>query len=290
MKTVTYEFLPAEAGEIPKGRMHYVEHQLEHQSHIEFTSKHDFLGLVFNLKDRAKYLFENELTEELPKLHFNLVYAPEGVINLTLERGHYGWFCVEFHAPYLKTIAERFPSLDSHLTRITGNNTVFLYDLHRPMTHAMVTCVYDVVHCDFEGDTQNHYLEAKFVELMILCLGREGDIKSPLIKAELDKIRAANHYIETHLAFKLEVGYLADVVGLPKRKLEEGFKQVFGTTVSDFVQGEKMKRAVILLRDTNMVVDDVASALGYHSTASFIRRFKNKFGCTPGQLRKKAGD
>ncbi|MBT1701049.1 AraC family transcriptional regulator [Fulvivirgaceae bacterium PWU4] len=291
MKTVTYEFLPAKVGEIPKGRMHYVEHQLAHKSHIEFTPKQDFLGLVFNLKDKTKYLSEDETTQDLPKLHFNLIYVPQGVINLTLEKGYYGWFCVEFHVPYLRTIVERFPSLDSSLAKISSNHSVFLYDLHRPMTHSMITCVYEVVHCDFEGDSQNHYLEAKFVELMILCLSHAQDNGSPTAPSEeIEKIRAANEYIENNLAFKLEVGYLADVVGLPKRKLEEGFKQVFGTTVSDFVQGEKMKRAVILLRDTNMVVDDVASALGYHSTASFIRRFKNKFGCTPGQLRKKAGD
>lgn len=291
MKTITYEFLPAEAGEMPKGRMYYVEHQLEHSAQIEFVPKHDFLGLVFNLKDKTKYLFESDTTEELPKLHFNLVYVPGGVINLTLEKGHYGWFCVEFHLPYLRAIVERFPTLDSQLARITSKHSAFLYDLHRPMTHSMITCVYEVVHCDFEGDSQNHYLEAKFVELMILCLGHiQNNGSLTALPEEIEKIRAANEYIENNLAFKLEVGYLADVVGLPKRKLEEGFKQVFGTTVSDFVQGEKMKRAVVLLRDTNMAVDEVASALGYHSTASFIRRFKDKFGCTPGQMRKKTED
>lgn len=159
MKTVTYEFLPAEAGELPKGRMHYVEHQPEHTVHIEFVPKHDFLGLVFNLKYKTKYLFEGETSEDLPKLHFNLVYVPEGVINLTLEKGHYGWFCIEFHTPYIKTVADRFPILDSNLARITGKNSVFLYDLHQPMTHSMVTCVYDVVHADFEGNQRGRHAE-----------------------------------------------------------------------------------------------------------------------------------
>lgn len=290
MKTVTYEFLPAEAGEMPKGRMHYAEHELKHKAPLQFEPEHDFLGLVFNLKDRTKYLFEDNHTQEFPKLHFNLVYVPEGTIDLTLEGGHYAWFFLEFHRPFLKTIAERFPILESSLSKITGKDPVFLYDAHRPMTHAMVTCVYDVIHCDFEGGLQNHYLEIKFVELMILCLAHDGDNGSTLISEEIEKIKAANDYIECHLEFKLEVGYLADIVGLPKRKLEDGFKQIFGTTVSDFVQAEKMKKAVILLRDTNMVIDNIASALGYHSTASFIRRFKNKFGYTPGQLRKKGDE
>lgn len=63
------------------------------------------------------------------------------------------------------------------------------------------------------------------------------------------------------------------------------FKERLGQNFSDYVWRLRLERAKQLLRDTDLAVKDVADRVGYIDTRSFIRKFKNAEGVTPGQYR-----
>ena len=48
-----------------------------------------------------------------------------------------------------------------------------------------------------------------------------------------------------------------------------------------------MSKGMILLREENSTIAEVAYSLGFSSPAYFSRCFKNQFGITPQQYRKK---
>ena len=64
-------------------------------------------------------------------------------------------------------------------------------------------------------------------------------------------------------------------------------KQQTGKTFKDLLQSRRFYRAEELLLDTNLSIDDIIYVVGYESHSYFFRRFKEKYGVTPSQYRKK---
>ena len=52
------------------------------------------------------------------------------------------------------------------------------------------------------------------------------------------------------------------------------------------VKKERMKKARILLRETNQTVESIAAEVGYENVEHFNRLFKKSYDITPVQYRK----
>ncbi len=65
------------------------------------------------------------------------------------------------------------------------------------------------------------------------------------------------------------------------------FKNKTGTTMTDYINELKLKRAKSLLTNTNLSVSKVASSLGFSSESYFFKLFKKTYGISPLQYRKK---
>lgn len=286
MKTATYfEFQP-EPGEIPKGSMLHLQLVLKKGGNTHYVPPSEFLGLVLNLGAKVQYTDESNHTTTLRKGHYNMVYAPEGVADLKLQKGKYDLFFVEFNAAYLKTIFRHFPVLDDFLAKINERLPVFMCESHPHITPSMFDCMHHIIGCDFRGALRDQYLSTKFSQLMLLSLDVCKNFASGPSDEERMKILMLKEFIQQNLRFQLDVDLLADKIRMNRRKFESGFKQVYGTTVYDFVLSEKMRKATDLLLTTEMPIRDVANSVGYKSPSNFSKVFKKKFGHSPGELRK----
>lgn len=65
------------------------------------------------------------------------------------------------------------------------------------------------------------------------------------------------------------------------------FKSETGENVSDYVWNLRLEKAKELLLTTDMSVDNISVSVGYVSTSSFRRKFKQDTGVTPSQFRSK---
>ncbi len=79
---------------------------------------------------------------------------------------------------------------------------------------------------------------------------------------------------------------LALQVGMNSAKLQRDFKQVFGTTIGQFLVQQRMACARELLLAKDIDVTQAALAVGYSNVSYFIRCYKKAFGITPGCLNK----
>jgi len=68
--------------------------------------------------------------------------------------------------------------------------------------------------------------------------------------------------------------------------LNKGFKEVFGTTIFDFYQQQRMEHAKYLLYEKSLSVTDVSALLGYSSISHFSAAFKKHTGLKPCELLK----
>lgn len=104
---------------------------------------------------------------------------------------------------------------------------------------------------------------------------RQRDIERlNAIRARMDEALADTHSIEE----------LARWSGLNRRKLTEGFKVLFGTTVADYLQRKRMLAARDLLT-AGESVGAAAEAVGYQDRTSFSRAFRKVHGHSPMESR-----
>jgi AraC-like DNA-binding protein len=98
----------------------------------------------------------------------------------------------------------------------------------------------------------------------------------------LSTIEAAKQYIEEHLPGDLSLDAVSSKVFISSKYLSKLFKEELGITYTDYITGRRMERAIVLLENNNMSIEQIASTVGYGTTAYFIKRFKEMYGCTPG--------
>jgi len=64
------------------------------------------------------------------------------------------------------------------------------------------------------------------------------------------------------------------------------FKEHYGVTVTEFIQQSRLEKAMELLRETDLSVEEVAVRAGFSRKAGFYRLLKEKTGMTPQDYRK----
>lgn len=108
--------------------------------------------------------------------------------------------------------------------------------------------------------------------------------QSPRYSAPITQCR---DYIEMHLEEKIRARDLADLVGYTEYYLTHKFKEETGVSVSDYVKNAKIRRAKILLRSTELSIQELSDYLCFSSRNYFSRVFSEIVGCTPMEYREK---
>ncbi len=63
------------------------------------------------------------------------------------------------------------------------------------------------------------------------------------------------------------------------------FKKEIGENFLDYVWTMRLEKAKELLLTTDILIDDISTAIGYLNPSSFRRKFKQSVGLTPSQYR-----
>ena len=77
---------------------------------------------------------------------------------------------------------------------------------------------------------------------------------------------------------------LSRKVAINECYLKKGFKEVFGMTIFEFFQQQRMEHAKYLLHEKGLSVTEASVALGYSSIAHFSTAFKKQTGLKPCEL------
>jgi AraC-like DNA-binding protein len=80
-------------------------------------------------------------------------------------------------------------------------------------------------------------------------------------------------------------------VGLRTKRLNQGFRELYGTTVFDLLLDMRMSAARDMLdQGLEVPLKQLAWALGYRQSSNFISAFRRRYGVSPGAYRKRASD
>jgi AraC family transcriptional regulator len=99
-----------------------------------------------------------------------------------------------------------------------------------------------------------------------------------------EKIIRAREVLLQHIGEPLTIRELSRKVAINECYLKKGFKELFGTTIFDFYQSQRMEHAKYLLYEKGLSVTEVSALLGYSSISHFSTAFKKHTGLKPCEL------
>ncbi|WP_203296445.1 helix-turn-helix domain-containing protein [Luteirhabdus pelagi] len=103
---------------------------------------------------------------------------------------------------------------------------------------------------------------------------------------DVDTIYKTARYIKEHLYSSLEVKDLSETFQISEKRLQNGFKVLYGKTVNEYVQSERLDSARLLLADSELNISEVGHKIGITNRSYFSKMFRDKYGMTPSEFLK----
>ena len=143
----------------------------------------------------------------------------------------------------------------------------------------------------YSGNLANIFVNAQTQMLLLYSLDcleeKEIDItvnKFLANEADREKISKAREILLQHIGEPITIKALSRKVAMNECYLKKGFKEMFGSTIFDFYQSQRMEHAKYLLYEKGLNVTEVSLLLGYSSISHFSTAFKKHTGLKPCEL------
>ena len=101
-------------------------------------------------------------------------------------------------------------------------------------------------------------------------------------------IRRVLAYIDEHADEPLAINEAAAIAGLARTRFIAAFKRTSGMTFAAYVTKVRLGRVAHDLKHSRRGILDIAYGNGFGSISRFYEAFKNEFGVSPAQYRRKA--
>jgi AraC family transcriptional regulator len=149
-----------------------------------------------------------------------------------------------------------------------------------------------ILNHSYSGSLENIFINGQSQMLLLYsleCMVGEKDVEGFQCKflaneADREKIIRARELLLRHIGEPLTIRELSRKVAINECYLKKGFKELFGTTIFDFYQGQRMEHARYLLYEKGLSVTEVSVLLGYSSISHFSTAFKKHTGLKPCEL------
>lgn len=92
--------------------------------------------------------------------------------------------------------------------------------------------------------------------------------------------------MDRHYAEPIDVAALARIALMSSAHFTREFKATFGETPHRYLQRRRIERAMARLRDTDDSITEVGLAVGFGSTGTFSRTFREIVGRSPSEYRR----
>lgn len=135
---------------------------------------------------------------------------------------------------------------------------------------------------------------AQIARSMVLPPHREGSQLQYATQPDLarpdESLAPLLEWATSRLDTPLTLGRLADRAGLSSRTLARRFDEQLGTSPGQWLLGRRIDAARVLLEQSDLPVEAIATRVGLASAVNLRRRFRAALGTTPGAYRRTFGE
>lgn len=126
----------------------------------------------------------------------------------------------------------------------------------------------------------------RIYDFYVSSLPSGGELPTGSVSAIEQKfLRSIQEFVSANLHRNITLDEMAEVVCLSSSSLYKKMKEYADISPMEYVMKMRLNKAVELLKDDSVSVQEVASAVGFNTHSFFSECFKREFGMTPRQWR-----
>ncbi len=191
-------------------------------------------------------------------------------------------------------IGDFLPDMDSELEALFRDvNGVNLFFYKANYSLDIAQCMEAIKECEHTGFPKSVFIEGKCYEILAHHLRQyvddssDPDNRKILRQATVKKLEEAAEIIGAELDQVDNIIALAKRVGLNQNTLQNGFQHLYGMSVNNYIQNERMQMAKGLLEKTDLNITEITYKIGINSRSYFSKLFKERYSMTPSQYLKR---
>lgn len=252
---------------------------------LEKAIDSSFIQFHFCLKGNAQFCFNsNSYTLDIPEENTLLLYNPQRDLPIHMVTGPKTWVLSVLIS--IKKFHGLFSHEANYISFLKDDNKLKKYYKDSYISPSMAIVLNQIINYNLNTNLRELYCKAKVYELLSLYFNRGEDVnveQCPFLADEsnVKKIKAAKDIVIQRISEPPTLLELSSEIDLSLKKLKEGFKQIYGTTVYSFLFDYKMELARKLLESGAHNVNEVGLKVGYSTASHFIAAFKKHYGTTP---------
>ncbi len=112
-----------------------------------------------------------------------------------------------------------------------------------------------------------------------------GPTRQTQVTRDTVLVTSTQRILLDHIQSPPTLDELARMVGSNRRRLNEAFQSLCGQPVYGWFREERLRRAHDLLMNSDTSVSVIADSLGYSTPANFTKAFRERYHCSPTELR-----
>ncbi|TYP97978.1 AraC family transcriptional regulator [Tenacibaculum adriaticum] len=257
------------------------------------------LKIIINKKARFKHQFHDKKEPEYLNEQGSValasiarqkhtIFLPKNqyisLLSIRINRKEFESYVEDF----VDVMSEKLSDL---LRDVNGVNPYFYEDYY---DHNTLSILNKYFQNNYEGITESIYLEGLIYQLIGIQFNTissnsflSADEKR-LSRTFSENILRASKIVKSDVASFSTVTDLGNKVNLNNKRLQQGFNKLFGMSVLEFVTNYRIEKMRDLLLETDLTISEISYQLGINSPGYTSKIFKDKYGVSPKQYRKKS--
>ncbi len=102
---------------------------------------------------------------------------------------------------------------------------------------------------------------------------------------DLAKTKEISQYIDVNATDSFTVAELASIHGISPKKMQTGFKLLYGKSVNEYVRLKKLELSRELIETTEFSISEIVYQIGYKSRSYFSKIFSENYDILPTEYR-----
>ena len=137
----------------------------------------------------------------------------------------------------------------------------------------------------FSQPGANGYTLLGRLYLILSHMVQRQPVRGPVIQ---EYVNRALDFIHHNFSYEIGVAEIARSVGIDRTYLYRLFCRQVGQSPKEYLTGFRLRMAAGMLVESELPVTEIALSCGFKEASPFGRQFRNRYGCSPLQYRKRA--
>lgn len=134
------------------------------------------------------------------------------------------------------------------------------------------------------------FLISSTIEQFLMDQKNKEMLTTDMKSWEIEALKKITAEILDNPSHPFSVPQISEKTGISIPRLQQGFKEMHGLTVSLFIREVRLEAAERMIRDLDYNISQIVYSIGLTSRSYFSRIFKAKYKCSPSSYQKRYGN